>query len=89
MKKSIVAAVVFALGHYALIWASAVAVFLIYFDGGAKEHADAKVQSILGLGVKYFGLPDSSVGWLLNSMLYGIVFGIVYGVACFLHRVKK
>ena len=89
MKKSMIAGVVFALSHYALIWVCGIAIFLIYFEGGVKEHTDSDVQLVLGLGVKYFGLPDSSVGWLLNSMLYGIVFGIMYGVVRFLRRVKK
>ena len=76
MKRTVIAFFGFALTHFAVSYGGAV--LLLHSVGLSRPDIVAVFESILVAGVTFGGLPDTTFGWLLNSLLYGVVFAAAF-----------
>ncbi len=72
IKKHFLNFLIFALGHF-LICAICSFFFFVNQDGLTKTELGRFFETAVGVGVILLGLPDTILGWLLNSCLYAFV----------------
>lgn len=78
MKKTIIAFLGFAAAHFAVSCGGAFLLLLIV--GLSRPDIVGVFESVFVAGVTFGGLPDTTIGWLLNSLLYGFIFAVVFFV---------
>jgi len=61
--------------HFGISFVGAAVLFLTF--GLERPDVAAVFESVLVAGVTFLGLPDTMLGWLLNSMLYGLLVAVV------------
>ena len=69
-------AAIFTVIHFAVM--SVIGYFLFEHYGFSKTPLVKFYEAWLGAGVVLFGLPDTVSGWLINSVIYGIVGAILF-----------
>jgi hypothetical protein len=78
MKRTVIAFLGFAATHFAVSYGGAV--LLLFTVGLSRPDIVGVFESVLVAGVTFGGLPDTAIGWLLNSLLYGFIFAVVFYV---------
>ena len=76
MKRTIVAFLGVAAVHFAVSYGGAI--LLVTIVGLSRPDIVGVFESVLVAGVTFGGLPDTTVGWLLNSLLYGFAFAVAF-----------
>ena len=78
MKKTVIAFLGFTAVHFAVSYGGAFLLLLVV--GLSRPDIVAVFESVLVAGVTFSGLPDTTIGWLINSLLYGFIFAVVFHV---------
>ena len=76
MKRTVIAFLAFTATHFSVSYGGAFLLFLTV--GFSRRDIVAVFEAVLVAGVTFFGLPDTVLGWLLNSFLYGFLFAVVF-----------
>jgi hypothetical protein len=72
--------------HFAVAWLFG---FYLFSQFGFSHSPARKLyEAALGTGVVYLGLPDTVLGWLCNSLLYGIFAVALVSLAHFCSKGK-